>query len=91
MGKNNLVSRLKENLGITRNQAELAVDEVFDAIREGLIEDGEFKYRGLGAFSVKLWKARSARNPQTGEPLVIPARNHVSFKPSADLERELNP
>ena len=45
---------------------------------------------GFGKFEVRDKAARTGRNPQTGEELVLDARRIVTFKPSGKLREKLN-
>lgn len=65
------------------------VEEVITATL-GVIKDtvycgGEVTLRGFGTFGHKNRKAKTARNISTGEPVHVPARKVVSFKPAADF------
>ena len=65
------------------------VEEVITATL-GVIKDvfycgGELTLRGFGTFGHKNRKAKTARNISTGEPVHVPARKVVSFKPAADF------
>ena len=46
--------------------------------------------RGFGTFSVRDSQARTGRNPQTGDPLQIPARRVPSFKAGKELKERCN-
>lgn len=65
------------------------VEEVITATL-GVIKDvvycgGEVTLWGFGTFGHKNRKAKTARNISTGEPVHVPARKVVSFKPAADF------
>lgn len=51
----------------------------------GLKEHGRVKITGLGIFESKERKARKGRNPNTGEPVEIPARKRVVFRATKAL------
>jgi integration host factor subunit beta len=59
-------------------------------IRRGLERDGRVVIRGLGRFELRWQDAHMGRNPQTGEPLEIPAHSHVHFLPESNLRRFIN-
>lgn len=66
---------------------------VLDVIQEFMIEaldDGDKVRLGIGIFEIRNRKARMGRNPVTGEPVEIPAKRMVKFKPSSSLLRRLN-
>ncbi|MCL2439234.1 MAG: HU family DNA-binding protein [Alphaproteobacteria bacterium] len=58
------------------------VDLYFDVISKGVVEDGEVKIMNFGTFIKKGKASRMGRNPKTGEPAIIKARNTVLFHPS---------
>ena len=65
------------------------IDAAFDNIGKGLRRDGKFTYPGFGAFNVRKRKARTGRNPKTGEPIEIKAQRGISFRPSPKLKSTL--
>ena len=66
------------------------VEEVFELVAEGLAKGEKIDLRGFGTFSVRESAARSGRNPQTGEPIKIPARRVPAFKPGKELKDKVN-
>ena len=91
MTKAELIARVHEQAGdaLSRKTVVDVIDAIFGTISKSLEEDGRFAVPGVGTFNVKARKARTGRNPQTGEPLDIPASNSVSFKVSAKLKAQL--
>ncbi|OAI41498.1 hypothetical protein AYO40_00245 [Planctomycetaceae bacterium SCGC AG-212-D15] len=68
-----------------------AVQMPFDGITETLVREGGIELRNFGIFQVKKRKERKARNPRTGETVMVPAKNVVVFKPGLEmLERVRN-
>ena len=61
-----------------------------DAIVEKRREGDEVAILGFGSFKVADRPARTARNPQTGETVEVPACKAVSFKVSKSLKEKLN-
>jgi len=59
-----------------------------------LADHGRIELRNFGVFECKERKARIGRNPKTGDPVDIPARFVVTFKPGKEMEeriRDANP
>jgi DNA-binding protein HU-beta len=52
-------------------------------------KDKRFSYPGFGTWTVRKRKARTGRNPQTGETIKIAASKTVGFKPSTQLKGKL--
>ena len=67
-----------------------AVNAVLEGISGGLDDEWEVRLMGFGTFKVKERDEREGRNPQTGEAMIIPARNVISFKPGASLKERVN-
>lgn len=60
------------------------------AVIDGIAKDGRFAVHGLGTFTVVDTEARIGRNPQTGEPIDIPAGKRIKFKASVALKAAIN-
>lgn len=63
---------------------------LYAAIREALAQGEEVRLPGVGVLKVKTSPARTARNPRTGEPVAVPARNHVRFSQAGELRQLVN-
>lgn len=76
------------------NLKKIEVEEVFnllvDSIKEELKSEGEFKIHGLGTLKKVTRASREARNPKTGEKLIVPERNTVTFKAAKELKDLVN-
>lgn len=66
--------------------AERYVNAVFDHLRRGIKKDKTVQIIGFGTFNVKTRKARTGRNPQTGEKIKIKASKTVTFRPGKGLK-----
>jgi DNA-binding protein HU-beta len=87
MNKTDFIAAVAENAGITKIDAKKAVD-AFAKIIESAIKKGEkVSILGFGSFSVIEKSARKGVNPKTKEPINIPARKAVKFKPGTGLAR----
>lgn len=90
MNKNDLAMAVAANTGLSRNDANKAVDGVFSAITDALKQGDEVKVVGFGTFSVSQRAASLGRNPRTGEPIDIEASNQARFRPGKTLKEALN-
>ncbi len=88
--KARLVEQLNASIGITKKEAGEVVDDVFELMREALMDGDKVKISGFGNWVVKDKAARRGRNPQTSEPIVIARRRVLTFKPSQVLRAVLN-
>lgn len=66
------------------------VNAVFEKIGLALGNGDEIRVAGFGSFKVKDRAARSARNPQTGEIMQVPAKRVVGFKAASALKEGVN-
>lgn len=89
MNKNSLVTKVHEVLGGTKVKAEQVVDTIFDTIASSLKKGDDVSVAGFGIFASKMRKARTARNPKTGEPVQVPAARVVKFKPAKALKESV--
>lgn len=85
MTKAELTARAVEDAGITKGQAEAVIGSVLSGMEAALKEGDSIMLKGFGTFKVKETKARTGRNPKTGEAMQIPAKKKVVFKASKEL------
>lgn len=90
MNKNDLVSAVAENAGLTRADAAKAVDAVFDTITSTLKSGDEVRLVGFGTFATSQRAATTGRNPRTGEVINIVASVQPKFKAGKGLKDSLN-
>ncbi len=85
MTKADLVSKVAGSGGITKAQAEKAVDGFVTAVSQALSTGEKVTLVGFGTFSVGTRSQRDGRNPRTGQKITIPASKVVKFKPGKGL------
>ena len=87
MTKAELVEQVADAVGpsVTKRECGLMVDAFLDALKDALARGDGFELRGFGTFKVRHRKARTGRNPRTGEAVEVPARGVPVFKPSRHL------
>lgn len=83
--KSDLVDRVYEAVGFTRQEAVEAVDILLEQIKLALGRGENVRVTGFASFNVREKKARTARNPRTGETVNIPKKKALAFKPSKQL------
>lgn len=86
MNKNDLVNAVARKAVISKKEGEAAVNAVLDTITEALSKGESVKIVGFGIFGVKNRAPRIGRNPQTKEPVEIPATKAPVFKAGKDLK-----
>lgn len=83
--KSDLIDRVYQAVGFTRQEASEAVEILFDQIKLALGRGENVRVAGFASFYIRNKKARTARNPITGDPVFIPEKKALSFKPSKQL------
>jgi len=66
-----------------------AVQMTLDGIIDVLATEGRIELRNFGVFTVKKRKARRARNPRTGEEVMVPEKRVVTFKPGRQMQERV--
>lgn len=79
MTKDKMIEGIMRASGISKANVERFYDGLVVLARKELQNKGEFILPGLGAFKVRVRKARIARNPRTGEPVKVPSKKVVRF------------
>ncbi len=89
MNKAELITTLAEEAGITKTQANTALDAFVGAVTKTLKKGDKVTLVGFGTFSVSKRAARNGRNPQTGEVIKIKARKVARFKAGKELSSKM--
>ncbi|MDD6466585.1 MAG: HU family DNA-binding protein [Erysipelotrichaceae bacterium] len=87
--KKALAEVVAEKMNVTKKDALVMVDIIFDEIKNTLKEDGKVDISGFGKFEVKHKEARKGINPSTMEPVMIAAKNVPTFKPAKAFKESL--
>lgn len=90
MNKNDLISAVADQSGLSKSDSSKAVEATFDAITAALAKGGEVRLVGFGTFSVSQRKASTGRNPRTGEKMEIKASTQPKFKAGKGLKDAVN-
>ena len=80
MTKAEFVSLVANKAGLTKKDAEAALDGVLETISEVLTKGDSVTFVGFGTFSVTERAARTAKVPSTGKEVKVPAKKVVKFK-----------
>jgi DNA-binding protein HU-beta len=89
MNKAQLISRVARDTRITKVQAARVIDSLLENITKALKKGERASLVGFGTFTVTRRRARTGRNPQTGQPIAIPARRVARFSPGKSLKIEV--
>jgi DNA-binding protein HU-beta len=87
MTTGDLVAKMAKDAKVTKRAAEAALDSAIKGVKESLRKGKKVTLVGFGTFGVGRRKARTGRNPQTGQPIKIPAARVVRFRPGAELKK----
>ena len=90
MKKADLVAKMADAAGVTKKQAELALNGFISSTTEALKAGDKVTLVGFGSFSAVTRKERTGRNPQTGKPLKIAEKTSGKFSPGKSL-KDLKP
>jgi nucleoid DNA-binding protein len=84
--KAEIVEQISEKLGLTKKDIARVVDLFFEIVKQGMKKEEHIELRGFGTFEVKTREEREARNPKTGESVVVPKRRVPYFRPGKELK-----
>jgi len=87
MTKAELIEKIAAKAKITKRAANIALDTFVSSVTTALKKGDRVALVGFGTFSVAKRKARTARNPRTGEKINVPARKAPKFKAGRDLKK----
>lgn len=88
--KQDLIQEIAKSTGFIRNDIKMVIEQFLSIVGEKLIENKTIELRGFGTFACKERKARPARNPRTGEPVLLEERLVPTFKFSSDIKDKIN-
>ena len=89
MNKSDLISKIADDAGITKAQANATLDSFVDAVTKSLKKGDKVTLVGFGTFSVSKRAARNGRNPQTGAVIKIKAKKVAKFKAGKELSGKI--
>src|SRR5690348_10342310 len=90
MNKSDLIEELVRRATMPRKRAEAVVNLLFDEMTNALARDARIEIRGFGSFISKHYRARSGRNPRTGESIPVPAKRLPFFKVGKELRERVD-
>lgn len=90
MNKTELVEKVATSAGLTKTQADAAVNAFVETLTDVLKAGDKITLKGFGTFEVRQRDARTGRNPRTGETMTIAASKVPAFKASSTLKKVIN-
>ena len=89
MNKADLIAQISEDAGISKVQANAALDSFTAAVTKELKKGGKVTLVDFGTFSISERAARTGRNPQTGATIKIKAKKVAKFKAGKELSASI--
>ena len=86
MNKPEFITLVANKMNSTKAEAEKALNGVFDALSEMLMQKQEYTHQGFGSFKSEFKAAHKSRNPKTGETITIAASKSPKFKAGKALK-----
>ncbi|MDN3555899.1 HU family DNA-binding protein [Halomonas maura] len=86
MRKPELAAAIAERADLSKDKASQVLNVILDEITGSVSDGKDVSLIGFGTFTVRERAARTGKNPQTGQPLTIPASKTVAFKPGKGLK-----
>lgn len=87
MTKNDIALKIAKEMDINQTEVKKIVQQVLNGITDVLVSEGRYELRNFGVFEVQTRKARKARNPKTGQEVMVPEFKTVSFKPGMIMQQ----
>lgn len=89
MLKADIIEKVAKDVRLTRKAAKEAVDSTFDSIIASLRTGDKVVISGFGTFVLRGRKARTGRNPKTGQSLQLPQMNTVGFIAAKSIKKSV--
>lgn len=91
MNRSDLIVALAARFpNLMAKDAEVSVKEILDAIGHSLARGDRVEIRGFGSFQVNYRPARKARNPKTGESVMVPPKRVPHFKAGKEMRENVD-
>ncbi len=86
MNKAEMITAVATKTGLSKKDAEKAINAFVQTVEEALIAGDKVQLVGFGSFEVRNRAAKEGINPQTKEKIQIPASKHPVFKAGKALK-----
>ena len=90
MTKKDIVIKITDDTGLKQVDVKKVVQKTFDCIVESLTRGEKVELRNFGIFKLKERRARTGRNPRTGQTVPVPPRKVVVFKAGLEMKKKSN-
>ena len=89
LSKAEIVENIFPLVKVSKKNIHKIIDLFFEQIKAGLLGDKTIELRGLGPFEIRTRKGRKARNPKTGDSVVIGNHGVAHFRPGRELKQKV--
>lgn len=86
LSRNDLINKVSKKTNTTKQKTREVIKAIFEEIGNGISRGKQYEILGYGKFYISERKARTGRNPRTGEELDLPASRTVRFKVGRKLK-----
>lgn len=90
VSREGLASAYAAKTGVSKAEATRIVVAFSEVLQEQILANGAVGLHGIGTFKTKQTKARTGRNPKTGEAVAIQPKTALRFSAATDIKRSLN-
>jgi integration host factor subunit beta len=90
MTKSELIDAIKNQVELSKKEAEIVVETFFKSIEEALTTGDRVEIRGFGSFAVKKYKSYTGRNPKTGKKITVSPKKLPFFKVGKELRESID-
>ena len=90
MNKTELIAEVAKKCGLSKKDAEKAVNTTLEVITAALADGEKIALAGFGTFETRERAARTGRDPRTKQPIEIAAATVPAFKANKALKDAVN-
>ena len=90
MNKAELIANVAATAGLTKKDAEKAINAFIESVEGALKKGDKVQLVGFGTFEARTRNARTGKNPRTNEPIKIPAATVPAFKAGKAFKDAVN-
>ena len=87
--KRDLVKSIAGKIGMKQGDVQTVVQAFLDGIIDNMADSNRIELRDFGVFEARKRKSRIARNPRTGDSVVVPDRTVPHFKPGRLMRQKV--
>ncbi|MFI4984288.1 MAG: HU family DNA-binding protein [Rickettsiales bacterium] len=90
MNKQDIINSVAKSAGLTKADAQRAVDAFCETVKKAMKKGEEVRLIGFGTFKTRNVPAKTVRNPRDGSPVKVKACTRVKFSAGKDLKDAAN-